>query len=349
MHFQIIKYKDMKPFKLLTVVTVMAGCLTLQGCLKEEVDFEDADGIVVTHFYTSPNTPLGEIANLYMYASGMNNRDSYVAIPPTNEADQPKFVEPDADWVSKRGLTVSYDTVMGRRVCRIHPRRGVTRYVFYLHGGYYTGNMQAVQYELVKPFVEELGYGVIIPDYPLCAAYTFRDAYAMVAAVYAQLVAEVGAGNIILMGDSAGGGLSFGFAQWLRENGGQQPGAIILISPWLDVTLTNDDIDLIDDPMLNRSYGQLVGSLWCADTTPRCYQVSPIYGDLGGLPRLHVFIGGRDMFYPDVTRLRDRMRRERLPLTVYEYPQMFHVWPALTMLPEAKKAQQQFIEIAKGI
>ena len=168
----------MKPFKLLTVATVMAGCLALQGCLKEEVDFEDADGIVVTHFYTGPNTPLGEIANLYMYVSGMNNRDSYVAIPPTNEADQPKFTEPDADWVSKRELTVSYDTVMGRRVCRIHPRSGVTRYVLYLHGGYYTGNMQAVQYELVKPFVEELGYGVIIPDYPLCAAYTFRDAYA---------------------------------------------------------------------------------------------------------------------------------------------------------------------------
>lgn len=269
----------------------------------------------------------------------MNNRGSYDAFPPTNEADPPTFTEPDADWVSKQGLTVSYDTVMGRRVCRIHPRSDVTRYVLYIHGGYYTNNMQAVQYELVNPFVEELGYGVIIPDYPLCAAYTFRDAYSMVAAVYAQLVAEVGAGNIILMGDSAGGGLSFGFAQWLRENGSQQPGAIILISPWLDATLTNDDIDLIDDPMLNRSYGQLVGSLWCADTTPRCYQVSPIYGDLHGLPRLHVFIGGRDMFYPDVTRLRDCMRRERLPLTVYEYPQMFHVWPAVTMLPEAKKAQ----------
>lgn len=57
----------MKPFILLTVAIVMAGCLVLQCCLKEEVGLVEADGIVITHFYTGPNTPLGEIANLYMY------------------------------------------------------------------------------------------------------------------------------------------------------------------------------------------------------------------------------------------------------------------------------------------
>ena len=337
----------MKLLKTQTIVALM-GCATLTSCLKEDIDFVDNDGTVVTHFYTGPNTPIGDLANAYMYVSGMNNYESYGDIP-TEPSALPVFVEPDAQWVAEKGLTVTYDTVKGRRVCHIHPRSGVSRYVLYIHGGYYTGNMQSVQYNLVKPFVEELGFGAIIPDYPLCGAYTFRDAYAMVAEVYANLVDEVGANNILLMGDSAGAGLSFGFAQWLREHNGQQPGAIILLSPWLDVTLTNPDIDQIDDPMLNRTYGQIVGTLWASDTTTRCYQVSPIYGDLHDLPRLHVFIGGRDMFYPDVVRLRDRMKREHLPLTVYEYPQMFHVWTAVPMLPETQKAHEQFIEIAKGM
>jgi len=331
------------------ITLVFAVSLLLQGCLYENVEVADSDNTVVTHYYAGPNTPVGEFANLYLYLHGDNDTYRY-GTPPTDPAALPYFSTPDPAWVREQGLTVTYDTVEGRCVCRIHPREGVKRYVLYLHGGYYVSNMMKVQYKLLKSFVEELGYGIVIPDYPLCAAYTYRDAYAMVTQVYAALAAEAGAENILLYGDSAGGGFCLGLAQWLHRTGGEQPAAVILISPWLDVTLTNRDIGLIEDPMLNRSYGQLVGTLWAGDdTSTRHYQVSPIYGDLSGLPRLHVFIGGRDMLYPDVVRLRDRMRADRQPLTVYEYPQMFHDFVALPALPEAKDANKWIIRIAEEI
>ena len=115
----------MKLLKTQTIVALM-GCATLTSCLKEDIDFVDNDGTVVTHFYTGPNTPIGDLANAYMYVSGMNNYESYGDIP-TEPSALPVFVEPDAQWVAEKGLTVTYDTVKGRRVCHIHPRSGVSR------------------------------------------------------------------------------------------------------------------------------------------------------------------------------------------------------------------------------
>ena len=327
---------------------VAVGCLVMSGCLNKDAVFMDSGETVVTHLYTGPNTPVGEVANLYLYLSG-ENRPEHLKEPVTDPAQLPYFSQPDAEWVKAQGLTVTYDTVCGRCICRIHPREGERRYVFYLHGGYYVNSMMQIQYNLLKPFVEELGFGVLIPDYPLCAAFTYRDAYAMVAEVYVSLVAEVGASHILLFGDSAGGGLCMGFAQWLHQTGGEQPAAVLLLSPWLDVTLSNPDIRLIDDLMLNRAYAQHIGELWAGGDATTHYRVSPIYGDMNGLPRIHVVIGGRDMLYPDVVRLRDLMRAAQRPLTVYEYPQMFHDFPAVPALPEARDAYRWFVTIAKGV
>ena len=325
----------------------MGGCMLLSGCLNQDAVFADSEDVVVTHVYTGPNTPIGEFANLYLYLTG-ENQPGHQREPVTDPAQLPYFSQPDEAWVKAQGLKVSYDTVCGRCVCRIAPREGEKRYVLYLHGGYYVNNMMRIQYNLIKPFVEELGMGVLIPDYPLCAAYTYWDAYRMIAEVYWNLVQELGGSeNILLFGDSAGGGLCLGFAQFLH--GQTLPYAVLLLSPWLDVTLTNPDIALIDDPMLNRAYAQRVGVLWAGgekETTR--YEVSPVYGSLQGLPRVHVIIGGRDMLYPDVVRLRTKMREAQLPLTVYEYPQLFHDFPAVPELPESKDAYRWFVEIARG-
>lgn len=217
-----------------------------------------------------------------------------------------------------------------------------------MHGGGYILNTDEKQYNFFKQAIEELGYGLIVPDYPLCAAYVYTDAYDMLHDVYLDWVARAGADNIIFFGDSAGGALVIGMAQYLRDKSEPLPRAVIGFSPWLDATLTNEDIHLVDDVIMPLAQLQNCGLLWAGDDNPRTYRVSPIYGDFQGLPPLHIFIGGRDMFYADVAKLRERMKKEKLPLTVYEYPHMFHVWAdLLPQMPESKDAIKHIVKILK--
>lgn len=324
-----------------------ASVMLSSGCLKDDLDFSEPDGTVVTHLYTGAVTPFSEVLYAGSRLIDFPNTMSPFKLVYTPE-ELPEFVAPPEDWVKEEGLKVTWEESHGRKVCIIAPRSGVDKYIFYLHGGGYVLNIDASQYDFFKKIIKELGYGIIIPDYPLAAAYTYKDAYAMVEDVWKDWAERVGSDKMTLFGDSAGGGFCLAFAEYLKANSLPGPGGIILFSPWLDVTTTNAGMYLLDDVMLDRSGAQACGVAWAGDSNPRHYQISPINGDLGGLPRVHIFIGGRDMLYADVDRLRTRMRKEGLPLTVYEYPNMFHIWAALfPNLRESRHAVDQMIEILK--
>jgi acetyl esterase/lipase len=152
------------------------------------------------------------------------------------------------------------------------------------------------------------------------------------------------------MGDSSGGGISLALSQRLREDGQPQPGHVILLSPWLDATLSNPDIPAIDkiDPFLGVEGLKYGGEVYARDVDPRSYLVSPVYGNLKGLAPITLFIGTRDILWPDCRRLRDRAREEGVALDYREYDGMVHDW-MLGPLPEAKRAIREIVEkIGRG-
>lgn len=87
------------------------------------------------------------------------------------------------------------------------------------------------------------------------------------------------------MGDSSGGGLAFGFAMMLRDEKISQPNQIILLSPWLDITMSNNDILEIDkkDKILGVKSLQMAGKLYADTLDLRNYRASPIFGDVSGI------------------------------------------------------------------
>ncbi|WP_328471139.1 alpha/beta hydrolase [Actinoplanes sp. NBC_00393] len=210
--------------------------------------------------------------------------------------------------------------------------------VLYLHGGSYLSPMAPQHWALVSRLADA-GLRVEVPDYGLAPQHTFREAYPFITAVYQQLT-----GPVTVMGDSAGGGLALGFAQTLPEAGLPQPRSLILIAPWLDLTLTNPGIPAAEahDPWLSSIGLREAGKAWAGGHDPADPRLSPINGPLTGLAPIHTYIGTRDLLYPDTLLLRDRATDCRLTVC----PGAVHVYP-LTPTAQGRAAQHEIIQASR--
>lgn len=228
-----------------------------------------------------------------------------------------------------------------RRVWTLAPRGSANgRVVLYLHGGAYVRNINFFHWLLIGQLVRRTGATVVVPDYPLAPTASHRAAHAFVQRTYADLLKEHAPEHIVVMGDSAGGGLALGLAQNLRDQGLPVPACLILIAPWLDVTVSDPAIEALAplDHMLDVASIRRAGLAYAAGDDPRHPSVSPLFGALQGLPRITLFVGTHDLLLADARALARRMEAEGLPIDLHEYPGMFHVWVAVTWLPEAKEA-----------
>lgn len=241
--------------------------------------------------------------------------------------------------------------VQGRNVYTfVHKDKKAGKYVLFLHGGAYINNIFSQHWNFVAKIVRETHYTFIVPDYPLAPASNYSEAFAMLSAVYKSLLSRAGDENIIFMGDSAGGGLALAFAQQQKLEGNKLPEQLILLSPWLDVTMTNPEIKDIQkkDVTLRADNLILAGKAWAGTSDPADYLISPVYGSLQGLPRISIFIGTYDILIADCRKLKSMAVQQGVPMNYFEYPKMFHDWVMLVSLKESKQAMSQICSLITG-
>ena len=218
--------------------------------------------------------------------------------------------------------------------------------ILYLHGGGYVNQPLAAHWKFIRRIADQSHAKMIVPVYPKVPHHCYRESFDQVFPLYEKLLLETSPQNMILMGDSAGGGFALALAQLIKEKGLPQPSQIILFSPWLDLTLTNPDIQKFEkkDAVLG-SYGlAIIGKLYAGTTDPNYYLLSPINGSLQDLGEISLFIGTHELLLADARKFRDRTKEEGVKINYYEYPKMNHVFPALP-IPEAKKAFKQIIDL----
>jgi epsilon-lactone hydrolase len=232
----------------------------------------------------------------------------------------------------------------------VAPRGGrAERAAIYLHGGAYIGEISPPHWALVSRMADA-GVRVEVPSYGLAPQHTYRDAYPFVTAVYRDLVAEVGAGAVTVAGDSAGGGLALGLVRTLDGAGLPQPRRLILIAPWLDLTMSNPDIPRVEarDPWLSRAGLHEAAAAWAGGDDPTDPRLSPLNGPLPGLAPIDVYVGTRDICLPDSLLLRDRAAAEGAPLRLTVCEGAVHVYP-LVPAPEGRAAAREIVrEVATG-
>lgn len=232
----------------------------------------------------------------------------------------------------------------------IEPRDGAgSKRVLYLHGGAYVHSVENEHWTFAGVLAEALGCRVVLPMYPLAPDHQYDETQAMVNAVYDRFLAGTDPADQVVMGDSAGGALAIVLARKLRDDGRPVPANLVLISPWLDITMTDPAVPILDqrDPYLSTPGLLEAGRLYAGDLDPRDERVSPLNGSFEGLGHITLYAGTRDVLLRDSRRLHDIAEQHNLPVDYSEYQGMIHGW-VLMPIPEGKQARIQIIKRLHG-
>ena len=177
----------------------------------------------------------------------------------------------------------------------------------YLHGVRYTNEIVEQQWGFVGHLARTVGCEVLVPVYGLAPAHHAPEALALVSDLLTDLVAD--GRRCVLAGDSAGGGLALAAAQLASPEVRHAVAGLVLIAPWVDLTMVNPAIDEIEphDPWLTRAGLHPIARSWADGIPLDDPRVSPLHGELGGLPPVEVWVGTRDITLPDCRELGARM------------------------------------------
>lgn len=247
---------------------------------------------------------------------------------------------PPARVISGCDVTMTEDfgfPVYNLSVKGAHP----TRSILYLHGGGYVSGADRAHWKYVAKLAEHLHARVVVPAYPLAPEHTWRDSHPQLLSSFEQVAIESPRG-VMLMGDSAGGGFALALALQLKHRAGPQPTHLALISPWVDLTSSTPGTveAAARDPWLKMSRLKLFAGWWAGGDDLRRPEISPLFGDLSGLPPTVVWCGTLDTLHPQVRELVKRATAAGADITYYEEPDLLHVYPLLP-IPEARKAFAQ--------
>ncbi|WP_081744664.1 alpha/beta hydrolase fold domain-containing protein [Arthrobacter sp. H14] len=238
--------------------------------------------------------------------------------------------------------TVEESMVGGFRTVTLRPRsESSDASIIYLHGGTYINELVRPHWSIIAELIRRTGATVTVPFYPLAPEHTFGEAFEYLETVYARVLETAASDDVVLAGDSAGGGLSVGMALHLQAAGLPRPGRLLLLSPWADITGTNPELPAYEkvDPMLAIPGAVEAGSWWAGKEDPRHPLLSPVYApaaDLALLPPVDIHQGERDMCMPDAAKLAARINDAGGTAALTAYPGAFHVFMALPWLPESK-------------
>lgn len=218
------------------------------------------------------------------------------------------------------------------------PRRGV---IFYCHGGAYALGSPAVYRGMAARLALLTHCDVAMIDYRLMPEHPYPAAPDDAIAAYHALVAETDSEHIIVAGDSAGGNLALVTLLRARARGLRPPAAAVLLSPWTDLTGSGASMqqNVRRDSMLPAHRVHDAAQLYAPRHDLVDPDISPLFGDLGGLPPLALHAGSIEILLDDSRRLADRVRNCGGEADLTIWPRMPHVFPMFAgLLPEARHA-----------
>ncbi|MFD3748450.1 alpha/beta hydrolase fold domain-containing protein [Nocardia sp. NPDC058633] len=241
-----------------------------------------------------------------------------------------------------RGVEVSVTHDRGWPIYTLTPSDGISRGVLvYAHGGGWVGEIASQHWQLAARIAAQTHLVVTVPIYPLIPFGTAAEVIPRIGELVVAATERYG--PTFLAGDSAGGQIALSTALHLRD-AGRTVARTILISPALDLTLENPEIDTVlrRDPWLGRDGGLVFGRLWSGALSMKDPLVSPLFGDLTGLGPITVFTGTDDILNPDARLLAAKAREAGVDLDYHEEAGLVHVYP-LTPSQEGAKARRRII------
>lgn len=256
------------------------------------------------------------------------------------------------DALSKLGLRAVRNSVRYRRLyfprfdaAWAIPLEGrVCQAILYLHGGAYVAGTLPYAKVFGGVLAQHTGRATLCVGYRLAPEDPFPAALEDALTAYQRMLLRFAPQDIAFVGESAGGGLCFSLALKLKERSLPQPGQIVAISPWTDLSRTRDDEELQRlDPLLSRENLLVSARQYAGGASLKNPLVSPLYGDLTGLPPSLIFVGSYEILLTDSVLLAEKLRNAGSVCELHIEEGLWHVY-VLYGVPEAREAIKRLTE-----
>jgi acetyl esterase/lipase len=223
--------------------------------------------------------------------------------------------------------------------------------VLYLHGGAYVLGSVASHGEFLTRLANTTKATILAINYRLAPEHPFPAALEDTVSAYRWLLAQgLSPSELMLAGDSAGGGLAISALIALRDDGAPLPAGAICISPWVDLALTGASVSRKArlDPILTPASLRNSARLYAAGHALTSPMISPLYAALDGLPPLMILAGTDEVLEDDAIRIAEKARQAGVAVTLEDWEGMFHVFPITPFLPESQQALERIADFVSG-
>ncbi|HEY4345149.1 MAG TPA: alpha/beta hydrolase [Parvibaculum sp.] len=223
--------------------------------------------------------------------------------------------------------------------------------IFYIHGGGWVAGSPKNHRPLTWRLSRQLGVPVYAPDYRLAPEHPFPAGLDdCLAAWRALLDTGLPASSIVIGGDSAGGNLTLALALRLKDEGLPLPAALVCLSAATDLASTGSSFTTnakADALFIPEMMGTVEARYFPGGDARNPY-LSPLYGDVAGLPPTLFQVGATEMLLDDSTRMAEKMKAAGIAVTLEVWPKVWHVWQLMAdQLPEGEKAIQNIVAFVK--
>lgn len=222
--------------------------------------------------------------------------------------------------------------------------------LFYVHGGGYVSGSCNDHHSIVAKVAKATGLKTLLFEYALAPENPFPAALNDTVSVYREILKRgYLPENIIMMGESAGGGLCLASLLALRDRNIPLPQAAVVISPWTDLSCSGDSYHTKNKVSLAPTNSWTVFSeFYSAGKDVTDPYISPLFGELKGLPPMFINAGTADELFDDSLRFYERAQKAGVEITFCEGKNMIHCYPLLAPLfPEATKAMNEITAFIK--
>lgn len=242
----------------------------------------------------------------------------------------------------------------GAAVLWVEPRNAKPDGVLlYIHGGGFVGGSLYTHRKLVGHLAKAAGIRALLVSYPRTPEHQHPAQLDATSAAYQWLLdGGVDAQHVVIGGDSAAATLALATVLQGRESGLAVPAAIYLISPWVDMTVSNAsyDANADRDAYFYQDLVKGLASMFLGSTDPRDPLASPAFADLAGLPPLYIQVGGDETLLDDARNLAARAEEAGVRARLDVFPGQQHTFQmAAGRAPEADDAIRRFAAWAEPI
>lgn len=221
--------------------------------------------------------------------------------------------------------------------------------ILYTHGGGYVSGSCSDHRSIVARIVKGSEVGALLFEYRLAPEHPYPAALEDSVAAYRWLLARgISPSKIMIVGESAGGGLCLATLLALRDQGLPLPSAAVAISPWTDLKCTGESYRTDRDPLAPAGSWTVFSKYYVKDNDPCLPWISPLYGDLHGLPPVLIYVGEDEVLFDDSIRFAEKAKAAGVDVTLRIGEKMVHCYPLLPpFIPEARLAMDEICAFIK--